>query len=214
MKNPAISVKNTQPSLVYIYTGEGKGKTSAALGTMLRALANNWRVSWLAFYKEASWGISEYEFPHLLLAKHRKQLEMMLLGKGFYIQDPERVIDRPGKAQVKISTTKQGKVIDDDSAADHRAAAEATLDMAFKILAQPKPPQLLILDEVCNAITDGLVDEQRVLDLLVQRQDCHIVLTGRSASKRLIASADLVTEMKNVKHPYDQGILAIKGLDY
>jgi len=213
--NQEPAKKNTKAlGLVYLYTGEGKGKTSAALGTMLRALSSGWSVTWIAFYKEASWGISEYEFPHLLLAKHRRRLEMLLLGKGFYIQNPEEVVTRQDQASLKVASTKQGKVTDDDTAAAHRAAAHSALATALAKLQQPQPPQLLILDEVCNAIADGLIDEQLVLDLLVQRQQCHVVLTGRFASERLMAHADLVTEMKNLKHPYDQGIMAVKGLDF
>lgn len=213
MTQRSVNAKNDILSLVYVYTGEGKGKTSAALGTLLRGLANGWRVSWLAFYKEASWGISEYELPQMLLKRYRQQLEMLPLGKGFYIATPEAVAEDASRS-IKIASLTRGKVVDDNSVDEHQAAAQATLDMAFTVIQQPQPPQLLVLDEVCNAIQDGLIEEQRVLDLLVQRQTCHVVLTGRSASKRLMAAADLVTEMKKVKHPYDEGVMAVKGLDF
>jgi len=74
--------------------------------------------------------------------------------------------------------------------------------------------QLVILDEVVNAISEGLLEEEEVLEVLGFRGKAHMVLTGRGVSKKLEEMADLVTECRKVKHPYDRGVVAMKGLDY
>lgn len=201
--------------LVYIYTGDGKGKTSAAIGGAIRALANNWRVGWIAFYKEASWQIGEHQLANMLNPEFSQKLEMKLLGKGFYIAKPESTLS-VGKASVKVASVgTSGVVVDDDKLSAHQTAARVALEEANQMLKrQTKRLKLLILDEVCNAIDDGLIAEPAILDLLHSRQQTHVILTGRSASKALIKEADLVSRIEKIKHPYDRGLLAIKGLDF
>lgn len=200
---------------VYIFTGEGKGKTSAALGTAVRALANGWRVGWIAFYKEAQWNMSEHQLSAMLRPKWSKNLEMKLLGKGFYIAKPETTL-KTTKSEIKIASVgKNGVVVDDDAAETHLLAAQATLAEVESMLDRKKNrPDVLVLDEVCNAISDGLIVESRVVQLLEKRGKTHVVLTGRNASNTLIKAADLVSSIEKVKHPYDSGRLAVKGLDY
>jgi len=201
------------PGLLYLFTGNGKGKTSAALGTAVRALGNGWQVRWIAFYKEASWGLSEYQIPGLLQPDQQSRFQMFLLGKGFYIQNPDKTVKNAASSLKIASLTSGAKVIDDDTPATHHAAAQAALQKALELLRQEKP-EVLVLDEVCNAISDGLLEEKQVLELLAERGQTHIVLTGRAASAELQAACDLVSEVMNRKHPYDQGKLAVKGLDY
>ena len=73
---------------------------------------------------------------------------------------------------------------------------------------------LLILDEINNAVKDKLIDLTALIDLISKRGQTHLILTGRGATRRVLEGADLVTEMKKVKHPFDQGKKAVKGLDY
>jgi cob(I)alamin adenosyltransferase len=189
--------------LIYIFTGDGKGKTSAALGTVVRALAQGWSVSWVAFYKDARWQISEYQLPKLLKKPWADRLEMCALGQGFYITTAN-----------KTAPVQQAVVIDTKTPAQHRQAAQAALHKAEEILQRAAPPQLLVIDEVCNAIADHLITEAEVIKVLAQRQSTHCVLTGRGATPRLIEMADLVSSITKIKHPYDQGQLAVPGLDF
>lgn len=208
------TTQNQPIGQVHIFTGDGKGKTSAALGTAVRGLSQQWRVGWVAWYKEASWGISEYELPAMLTDSYRDQLDLFILGKGFFIPEDQataRVED--ATRRIKVATTGSGAVIDDDLPEDHHAAAQAALATAHKLVGSGTY-QLLVFDEICNAINDGLLDEQSVLKLLAQRGSTHIVLTGRNASKKLIDHADLVSRIEKVKHPFDQGKLAVRGLDF
>lgn len=195
-----MSAEKESKGLIYIFTGNGKGKTSAALGTALRAVGHGWTVDWVAWYKNADWRMSEYQVT-------LPGLSMFALGKGFYIQKPESV-----HKNIKIASVNAAKVVDTAQPDEHQAAAQAALEFARQRLEQK--PNVLVLDEICNALSDKLVDEADVLNLLQHRGDTHIVLTGRSASAEIIAAADLVSEIQHLKHPYDSGKLAVAGLDF
>lgn len=104
---------------------------------------------------------------------------------------------------------------------EHRQAANKALKLADKLLSADRQLTinnqqlfLLILDEALNAVADGLISQISLIRLIRQRNATHIILTGRGAPKKLIDMADLVTEMKNIKHPYDVGRKAVLGLDF
>jgi len=186
--------------LVYIFTGDGKGKTSAALGVAMRAVCAGLKVAWVAWYKEASWDIAEKGLPELI------DMEMFFLGKGFHIQDSRK--------DLKTAWLKTGGVVVDKATAKaHRQAAQAALKKARKLL-QTQKYEVLVCDEINNTLADGLLDIKQIIELLKERGKTHLVLTGRNAPRKLIELADLVTEMRKVKHPYDQGKKAVKGLDF
>lgn len=189
--------------LVYVFTGEGKGKTSAALGVATRSLLLDKQVVWIAFYKQSSWGLAEAK-----LSEKFSNLDMTFAGKGFRITKPEQT-----KGKVKLATVGgSAKVVDTASEAEHVTAASDALMLAREKL--ETKPFLLVLDEVLNAVDEGLLPETAVLEVLEGRGETHIVLTGRGVTSKVIAAADLVTECKKIKHPYDEGKLAVQGLDY
>lgn len=169
--------------LVYVFTGEGKGKTSAALWTAMRAALAGKRVAVVHWYKEVRWRTNDQKIKDLL-----PNLSDFLMGQGFY----------------KLRT-------DHASEDEHRASAQTALAKAKDLLSEV---DVLVLDEIINAISDGLIEESEVLDLLAHRGPTHLILTGRGASDNLIDQADLVTEMRKIKHPFDRGQNAINGLDY
>ncbi|MFH1244678.1 MAG: cob(I)yrinic acid a,c-diamide adenosyltransferase [bacterium] len=169
--------------LIYVFTGEGKGKTSAALGLAVRAALRGMKVGIVQWYKEKRWPIAEHKIGEKL-----NNIQIFPLGSGFY----------------QLPT-------DHASQSEHRQAARAALKQARELVGKV---DVLILDEVINAIGDGLVESKGVMELLNNRGRMHVVLTGRGASKELIEMADLVTECKKIKHPYDSGRPAIAGLDY
>jgi len=182
--------------LVYVFTGEGKGKTSAALGVATRSLLLGKRVVWVAFYKSEDWQMAEKG----LTSKFEK-LEMIFGGRGFHI----------GKKTAPVGD-KGHVVVDTASEDEHREAARASLKIADeKLLTKPF---LMVMDEVINAVNEGLVGEEELLRLLSLRGESHVVLTGRGVSSGVKKVADLVTECKKIKHPYDKGELAVRGLDY
>ena len=169
--------------LIIIYTGDGKGKTTAALGTVLRAAAYGWKILIVQFIK-GSWKYGEMESLKLL-----PKVELKRMGKGFV-----------------------GIIDDKLPFADHVQAAEEALDFVKTRL---NDYQLIVLDEINGAIKGKLISPEPVIEMLKNKPEkLHIILTGRGANPALIQLADLVTEMKEIKHPFQKGMLAQKGIDY
>ncbi len=177
--------------LIIVYTGDGKGKTSAALGAVVRALGHGWRVLVIQFFK-GDWPVV---YGELELAKRLyPQFELLQLGKGF----------------VKIMGDK--KPFD-----EHVEAAQAALNLTRERMRSGQY-DLIILDEINYALGHldfKLIDVETVVQLLKEKPpDLHIILTGRNAHPKIIEAADLVTEMKEIKHPMSRGIPAQQGIDY
>lgn len=177
--------------LVYVFEGDGKGKTSAALGVALRMLLLDKQVEWISWFKEESWKSAEMRLPKVF----DKNLNMYWMGKGFY-----------------------GGPDDHNTPDGHKKAALAALSLAGEILSIKEGgggmADLLVLDEVIKAINDGLLDVDEVMEVVKTRGKTHLVMTGHECPKELLEIADLVTKMKKIKHPYDKGILAVSGLDF
>jgi cob(I)alamin adenosyltransferase len=169
-----------------VYTGDGKGKTTAALGMALRAVGRGFRVLMIQFIK-GSWHYGELDGVRALAPN----FEIAAGGKGFV-----------------------GIVDDKLPFEEHRKAALETLAFAREQVTGGVY-DLIILDEINNAVKGNLIPVEGVLELLAARPpELHLVLTGRAAHPGVIEAADLVTEMREVKHPYQQGILAQVGIDY
>jgi cob(I)alamin adenosyltransferase len=172
--------------LVIVYTGKGKGKTTAALGIVLRAVGHGMKVAMIQFIK------GEWYYGELTSSKRLEpEFELIAAGKGFV-----------------------GIVDDDHPREDHQIAARAALDIAREKLASGVY-DVVILDEINYAVKLGLISENDVMEIVrLKPQKTTLVLTGNYAPEPLVAVADLVTEMKEVKHPYQQGIKAKKGIDF
>jgi cob(I)alamin adenosyltransferase len=172
--------------LLIIYTGPGKGKTTCALGTALRAVGQGLRVLMVQFIK-GSWHYGELDSAKLL---GDDKFEIRVMGRGF----------------VKVG----GAEIDPE---DIRLAEEAWEFARQQI--ESEKYDLVILDEINYVISYKMLDAEKVAAALAKRPErVHVICTGRNAHPRLVELADLVTEMKEVKHPYAKGILAQRGIDY
>ncbi len=176
--------------LVIVYTGSGKGKTSAALGNVFRALGHGWKVLVIQFFK-GDWPVV---FGELESAKKHPNLEILQLGKGF----------------VKIMGDKK-------PFKEHKIAAAEALKLAREKIFSKKY-DLVVLDEVNTAVDYldvKLIDLKDLVEIIKKKPaSTHLILTGRDAKKEIIDLADLVTEMKEIKHPFQKGIQAQKGIDY
>ncbi|MGQ9513391.1 cob(I)yrinic acid a,c-diamide adenosyltransferase [Thermodesulfitimonas sp.] len=168
--------------LVMVFTGDGKGKTTAALGMALRAWGHGMRVFIVQFVKSDR-------------VKTGERLAAARLGERFVIE-----------------TLGEGFVSPADDLARHREAAARALAAAREALTSGY--DLVVLDEITHALRHGLVSEEAVLELIAAKPAVHLVLTGRDAPPALIARADLVTEMRAVKHHYTAGVPAQKGVEY
>ena len=177
--------------LLIVYTGNGKGKTSAALGAALRSLGHGWKVLVIQFFK-GDWPVV---FGEVELAKRLSpQFELLQLGKGFVKYMGDR------------------KPFD-----EHQAAAREALATARERIISGRY-DLIVLDELVYAIDYAgvqLVSLEDVLALVDARPPAlHLILTGRNAPQALIDRADLVTDMCEIKHPWQRKIPAQVGIDY
>lgn len=171
--------------LIIVNTGNGKGKTTAALGMGMRAWGQGMRVLVLQFIK-GGWKYGE------LQAAERMGSDFVIrqLGEGF-VRDA------------------QGAGMEEHKAAAAKALQDAQVEL------QSGSWDMIILDEINYAIKFGLVSVEEAMTLLNQKPAAlHLVLTGRDAHQEIIDKADLVTEMKEIKHPYKQGIKAQKGVEF
>ena len=175
-----------EAGLVIVYTGKGKGKTTAALGMALRAIGHNYKICMIQFIK-GSWHYGEMSSSKRL----EPDFELTAVGKGF----------------VGILDDKTPKEV-------HQKIAKEAIEIAKEKIISEKY-NIIILDEINYAVNLGLVELADVLDLIKNKpQGVTLVLTGNHVKQEIIDAADLVTEMKEIKHPFQQGIRAKKGIDF
>ena len=176
----------SEKGLVIVYTGKGKGKTTSALGIALRAIGHGYKVGMIQFIK------GEWYYGELTSSKRLEpEFDMIAAGKGFV-----------------------GIIDDDHPIEDHRKAAQEAIEIVKDKLMSGKY-DVMILDEINYAAKLSLISEQDIMNIISAKPDkTTLVLTGNYAPDSVIAAADLVTEMKEIKHPYQQGIKAKKGIDF
>jgi cob(I)alamin adenosyltransferase len=183
-----LAIKYTPPNngLVIIYTGNGKGKTTAALGLSLRAIGYGWKICMIQFIK-GSWHSGEIDG----ISRLAPNFDLVIAGEGFI-----------------------GILDDKKSIGEHRNVAKKALEISRKKISSGNY-ELVILDEINYALSLKLICLRDVIELIRLRpKKMTLVLTGNQVHKRVIQEADLVTEMKEIKHPFREGILGIKGIDY
>jgi len=172
--------------LVIVYTGKGKGKTTAALGIVLRALGHGFKVVMVQFIK-GSWHYGELTSSSRL----KPDFELVAAGKGFV-----------------------GIIDDNKPIEDHVRAAKEALQISKEKISSGKY-DIVILDEINYAVNLKLISTEDVLELIRSKPEkTTLVLTGNYANDNVIEAADLVTEMKEIKHPYQQGRKAKRGIDF
>lgn len=179
-------------SVVIVYTGEGKGKTSAGLGLMVRALGNRDKVAFVQFIKH--WGVSEHVFLRDIQSLFKNQLFFYKGGKGFY----------------QAGDLSEQHISDEQ----HQKAATETYRIALECVSGGAY-DLVICDEINNSVHDGLITKEQFEALLKKRSPkTSLCLTGRNFPRRLLKYADIVTDMTKIKHHFDDKFLANKGIDF
>jgi cob(I)alamin adenosyltransferase len=175
--------KNIKKGLIIVNTGGGKGKSTAAFGTALRALGTGYKVAIVQFIK-GKWKTGEAE----ALKKFGKQCQLLPMGDGFTwnTQDFEKDVQ----------------------------TAEKTWDKCCQFL-HDDIHELVIFDEINYTMKYNFLKIDQVIEQLKKKPPLkHVILTGGGAPRKLINLADLVTEMKCIKHPYNQGIKAQRGIEF
>ncbi len=169
--------------LLMVFTGDGKGKTTSALGLALRGAGHGLKICFIQFIK-GSWKYGELES----VRKHRDVLDFHVMGNGFTWKS-----DNPEK---------------------DRASARGAWRFAREAMASNRY-HLVVLDEFTYLLNYGMIELQPALDALAGKpENLHVAVTGRDAPRELMAAADLVTEMRAVKHPLQSGVTAQKGIEF
>ncbi len=170
------------PSVVLVNTGDGKGKSTAAFGVVVRALARDWPVAVVQYLKSGQWKTGEEKLGRQL------GVDWWALGEGF--------------------------TWDSEDLTEDEAVARAAWDHARSVIAAGEH-RLVVLDEITYPMNWGWIDADDVLATIRDRpEQVNVVCTGRDAPQALIDLADTVTEMRKVKHAYETGVIAKKGIDY
>lgn len=171
--------------LIHIYTGEGKGKTTASIGLAVRALGQGLKVLFVQFFKEDSASSGEKElFRSMGIALIRSNCRHPVFTKDK--TDPARARELINGAYEEAKKKVSAGGVD-----------------------------LLVLDEVMSAVNGGWIDQNDLADFLDEKPaGLEVVLTGRDAPPELVRMADYVTEMLKIKHPFDSGTHARKGIEY
>jgi len=170
--------------LIQVYTGNGKGKTTASIGQAIRARGHNFRICFVSFFKNPK----DFRYGELELLR-RLKIETV----NFVPRHPHfyKNIDRK---KVREECLKSLKSIKEIFGKDY---------------------DMVVLDEILIALRDNFLKEEEVLKLLEDKPEhLEIILTGVKATKKIIEKADLVTEMKKIKHPFNQGIKEREGIEY
>ena len=173
--------------MIYVFTGPGKGKTTSAIGQAIRALGQKKKVLMVQFIKSPDFLSGEDR----IISRFGQKFQLFKGGKGF----------------VKI-------LGDKFSFKEHKIAAKKTLAKAKKAIFS-KEFDLIILDEINVALSLKLISKKEVLKILKKApENLDLILTGRGCPKEIIEMADLVTEFKEIKHPFQRGVLAKPGSEY
>jgi cob(I)alamin adenosyltransferase len=182
----------TKESVVIVYTGEGKGKTSASVGLMSRALGSGLRVAFIQFIKH--WNVGEHAFIYKIQSVYSDKLLLYKGGRGFY---------KAGKLSATgVSDT------------EHKTAAKRTLDFALQTV-QSGDYDLVICDEINNAVHDKLIPKAAIKNLIQKRAPkTSLCLTGRNFPADYLPLVDIATNMTKLKHHFDDKYLANKGIDF
>lgn len=177
--------------VIVVYTGEGKGKTSASLGLTFRALGAGHRVAFIQFIK--LWDVSEHAFIQKIMPIFERSFDFYKGGLGFF---------------------EAGDLSSNATENEHKEQARTTYEFALAA-ATSGDYELVICDEINNAVHDGLLSVND-LKTLIEKAHPHtsLCMSGRDFPSELLPLVDIATEMKKIKHHYDDGFIANKGVDY
>jgi len=195
--------------MVHVYTGTGKGKTTASLGLALRAVGHNLKVFIVQFMKSGDTG------ELFAIERYVPNIKLVQVGKDALDEKQMKIFSykkqEEKRSENKLTEDEVYVFLPDD---DEREASRRGLELAKKVIMKGEV-DLVILDEINCCLEKKLIPVEEILELIKNKPDhVELILTGRGAPQALMDAADYVSEVRRVKHPYDRGILARKGIEY
>jgi cob(I)alamin adenosyltransferase len=182
----------TKEAVIVVYTGEGKGKTSASVGLLARALGSGWKAAYIQFIK--TWNVGEHAFIHKIEPVFGDKLLFVKGGRGFY----------------NAKDLSAAGVSEDE----HKQSAERTFQTALKT-ASSGEYDIVICDEINNAVHHGLIPKSSIKKLINERApNTSLCLTGRDFPEEFLPLVDIATNMTKLRHHFDDKFLANKGIDF
>ncbi len=198
-----------EQGLVQVYTGTGKGKTTSSLGLALRAVGHNLKVFMIQFMKSGDTG------ELFAIERYVPNIKIVQCGKEALDEKQLKIFG----FEKKVEDLHENKLRDDEVYVflpdeEEREASRRGLELARRVVSSGEY-DLVILDEVNCVLDKKIVDVKDVLDLIKNKpKHVELILTGRGVPQEIVDVADYVSEIKRIKHPYDKGILARKGIEY
>ncbi|MEK6857016.1 MAG: cob(I)yrinic acid a,c-diamide adenosyltransferase [Nanoarchaeota archaeon] len=197
--------------LVHVITGDGRGKTTSSLGLALRAIGQGFKVYMIQFLKSGDTG------ELFAVKKYLPSMTIVQFGKDALEDKQLKMFEYEGGNKVEIKPVGPkggGKYYHFPSDNEEAEPARRALEHAFNIIKKGEH-DVVILDEINCSLKKGLIPIQAALDLIKEKpQHVELLFTGRDAPKELMEVADYVSEVRRIKHPYDRGILARRGIEY
>jgi cob(I)alamin adenosyltransferase len=182
----------TKEAVIVVYTGEGKGKTSASVGLLARALGSGWKAAYIQFIK--TWNVGEHAFIHKIEPVFGDKLLFVKGGRGFY----------------NAKDLSAAGVSEDE----HKQSAERTFQTALKT-ASSGEYDIVICDEINNAVHHGLIPKSSIKKLIKEKApNTSLCLTGRDFPEEFLPLVDIATNMTKLRHHFDDKFLANKGIDF
>ena len=196
-----------QEGLVQVYTGTGKGKTTSSLGLALRAVGHNLTVCMIQFMKSGDTG------ELFAVERYLPNIKIIQFGKDALDEKQMKIFSHKGEKK-HDNTLQEDEVYIFLPDSDEEEASRRGLEYAKRVVTTGEA-DIVILDEINCAIDKKLINVDDVVDLIKKKpKHVELILTGRGAPQKIIDAADYVSEIRRIKHPYDKGILARKGIEY
>ena len=194
--------------LVQVFTGNGKGKTSTSLGIALRAVGQGLKVYMIQFLKSGDTG------ELFAVKKYLPGIKIVQFGRDALSDKQVKIFQFDGEGKIKPVGPKNGKYYVFLPDREEQEPSRRALEHAFHV-AMSGQCDILILDEACVALDKGLITVEEMKKLIAEKpKNVELILTGRGCPAEIKECADLVSEIQEVKHPFNKGILARRGIDY
>ncbi|NQV08286.1 cob(I)yrinic acid a,c-diamide adenosyltransferase [Candidatus Woesearchaeota archaeon] len=190
--------------LVHVYTGQGKGKTTATLGLAMRALGAGLNVCMIQFMKSADTG------ELFTVKNHLPEMKIIQFGVEALTDKQSRIFEFENGIKKENNSSASFRFMPDDA---EKEACRRAMEYAWNVI-RSENYNMLILDEVNCALDKGLIKIDEIMKMVKDHDNIELVLTGQGAPRELVKVADYFSDIRKIKHPWDKGVKARRGIEY